>query len=138
MTSISSSQAYKTSFGSVRGGTQRYLAPEMASPDRFGTLGDLTRMTDVFAFGMTFYEVNAPLVAQVTNIHVFLKVLARKAPFYPRTDAQALVAIGRGDRPGKLAGVDDIVWAVIVACWRHQPSLRLTFTQILQKVRATI
>ena len=62
--------------GTDRGlwGTVRWMAPELFFPDKFGFTGELRKQlpskeTDVYAFGMTIFEVGArPFLLGILNL----------------------------------------------------------------------
>ena len=55
-------------------GTTRWMAPELLFPDKFGFTGELRKQlpskeTDVYAFGMTIFEVGArPFLLGILNL----------------------------------------------------------------------
>ncbi|KAF8145830.1 hypothetical protein K438DRAFT_1922282, partial [Mycena galopus ATCC 62051] len=107
--------AHSTS--NVRGGTMRYLAPELfkPSPRHFGS--------DVYAFASTCYEI---MTGKVTfhelrnDMTVMLAVLEGKHPSRPQswTSTPAL----------------DGLWDLLQTCWCSQPEERPSARQIVQQL----
>ncbi|KAF9777432.1 kinase-like domain-containing protein [Thelephora terrestris] len=107
------------------GGTSPYTAPEILYPQEFGLRDSkLSKEGDIFAFGMTMYEV-------VTGVK----------PFRGKRHPEMLFAVTEGKRPEKpknaeAIGFENGMWKLVDECWsqdrRQRPSardvrVRLTF-----------
>ncbi|KAG8893571.1 hypothetical protein FRB99_001872, partial [Tulasnella sp. 403] len=83
----------------------------------------ITPQGDVYAFGFTVYE-----------------VLNNKFPFGYGTIARAMFLAAQGERPHKKPVVSPHgdpytdVWAVAEACWRHEPSDRITAEEAMTRL----
>ncbi|KAL2918541.1 hypothetical protein HK105_201942 [Polyrhizophydium stewartii] len=89
----------------------RFVAPEI-----YKRKYKLDLPSDVFAFGMTAFE-----------------ILTGEAPFVElQTDKAVVDAIRQGKRPARPCGVPDAVWQVLEACWRDDPLERPTFAEIMR------
>ncbi|KAF8145827.1 hypothetical protein K438DRAFT_1871307 [Mycena galopus ATCC 62051] len=105
------------STSNVRGGTTRYLAPELfkPSPSHFGS--------DVYAFASTCYEI-------MTG-----KVTFHELP----NDGAVMFAILRGEHPSRpqpWSGTPalDGLWDLLQTCWYSQPEERPSARQIVQRL----
>jgi serine/threonine protein kinase len=107
------------------GGTLPYTAPEISLPQEFGLRDSkLSKEGDIFAFGMTMYEV-------VTGVK----------PFRGKRHPEMFFAVKEGQRPEKpknaeAIGFENGIWKLVDECWsqdrRQRPSardvrVRLTF-----------
>ncbi|KAJ7113514.1 kinase-like domain-containing protein [Mycena epipterygia] len=104
---------------SLRGGTGRYLAPELIQGDKahFGS--------DVYAFGCVCYE-----------------ILTGKVPFYELpNDMAVMFKVVEGRRPSRpTSGSDtvalDSLWELLEDCWKETPDKRPTAAQIVERLKS--
>ncbi|KDQ12659.1 hypothetical protein BOTBODRAFT_634144, partial [Botryobasidium botryosum FD-172 SS1] len=84
------------------------------SPEQM-TLGVTNKMTDIYSFGMTIYEIftNLPPFANTPDILLLPLIVDRKQR--PPRPADSLSA-GRG--------LNDSIWALVEECWTHDPDQR--------------
>ncbi|KAI9193056.1 kinase-like domain-containing protein, partial [Polychytrium aggregatum] len=112
-TSESAARARTSAF---EGGTQGYMAPEMLDGDE--PAGN-SKLTDVFAFAVTIYEV-------INNGKVW--ITKDNTPMQP---FQIGFQICSGKRPKRFDGIPDDIWDLIERCWAQSPSDRPSFAEIL-------
>ncbi|OCH85408.1 kinase-like protein, partial [Obba rivulosa] len=93
---------------SIVGSSLRWSAPEIMNPEAFALhTAAMTRQTDVFAFGVTTWE-----------------IFTGKTPFCETPlDATVILRISQGNRPGRPSpadshGLDDELWDMIDRCWQ--------------------
>ncbi|OCB88527.1 kinase-like protein [Sanghuangporus baumii] len=106
-------------------GTPRYQAYELLTD---GGFKGYTKEADVWAFGMTVYE-----------------LLARQRPYSHLSDSQVLLAIVRRELPQpppsftpsiwRDSGVNRTLWEVCQHCWIHDPSIRIDIATVLADLR---
>ncbi|KAL2918543.1 U1 snRNP protein [Polyrhizophydium stewartii] len=93
--------------------TVRWVAPEAYER---GYWPDLP--LDVFSFAMTALE-----------------ILTAKVPFVELArDDHVRAKIRSGERPARPGGIPDALWALIQACWSHDPQTRPTFGEIVERL----
>lgn len=96
-------------------GTPPYTAPELIYPERFGLdTSEVSREADIFAFGMTIYEV-------VTGVRPF-GVESKRV-------VELMFAVVEGKRPEKPANADSIgfgngIWDLVEKCWSEKREQR--------------
>jgi serine/threonine protein kinase len=101
-------------------GTAFYMAPELYSDD-----GNCGYEVDVFAWGVTIYEMFAggqSLALLFTDGQV------------PRTPEQAMWTIQKGIRYKYLAVIPSAWWTLIQQCWSHSPRERPTMAAIVDSL----
>ncbi|KAJ7152257.1 kinase-like domain-containing protein, partial [Mycena crocata] len=105
------------STASVRGGTERYQAPELLS----GTSSNHFK-SDVYAFACVCYE-----------------ILTSKAPFYEiqRDVTVSLKVLTEGLRPTRPATIHDSLWVLLQDCWAEKPADRPDVAQIIERLVST-
>ena len=83
LTIVSDSKNRSSSSSDVRGGTARWMSPELINPQRFGFESCRpTKRSDCYALGMVVYETisgHFPFYKH-GNLNVILKVLAGELP----------------------------------------------------------
>lgn len=105
----------------TRGGTHRWMSPELLFPDEFGLPDSRrTKYSDCYAFGMVIYE-----------------VLSGKTPFYHYEAFAAIAKVGKGGRPERPQGAEgkwftDILWNILERCWAHKREGRPMIEDVLQ------
>ncbi|KAI9202495.1 kinase-like domain-containing protein [Polychytrium aggregatum] len=102
----------------VPGGTMEYMAPEMLGVGKDEPTGS-SKKSDVYAFGITFYEVlhNGRIWTTSTGVS--------------QTQQQILSSLMQGRRPRRTDGIPDDIWALIDSCWQDDDALRPSFSSIL-------
>ncbi|KAI9193588.1 uncharacterized protein BJ171DRAFT_525134 [Polychytrium aggregatum] len=99
------------------GGTLIYMAPEMLDLEQ---PRGASFKTDVFAFGISLYEVlndGKDIWVDVDGRPLNLRTIERQ--------------ICNGRRPPRLGRIPEAIWALIEKCWHQDPTQRPTFTSIL-------
>ncbi|KAG6917270.1 hypothetical protein DXG01_003218 [Tephrocybe rancida] len=97
------------------GGTIRYMAPERLNP---GTRSARpTFASDVFAFGMTLYE-----------------IYTGRYPYWKLNNTRAMMKIVNGDHPSWDARILDDVWSLVITCWSFNTSDRPLIHEILGRL----
>jgi len=105
----------------IPGGTPRWMSPELFDPEKFDLKDSRqTEYSDCYALGMVVYE-----------------VLSGRIPFSRHHDLVVIVAIVKGERPGRPRGEEgmwftDGVWSAIERCWKADPGDRPTIKDVLQ------
>ncbi|KAJ7088697.1 kinase-like domain-containing protein [Mycena epipterygia] len=107
---------------SSRGGTARYLAPELfrgGSKIHFGS--------DVYAFACVGYE-----------------ILTGKVPFYELpNDMAVMFQVAAGKRPSQPSSCSgtaalDSLWELLQDCWKDDPELRPSAIQIVERLKSPL
>ena len=103
-------------------GTVSFMAPELPHSARFGLeKGVPSKEADIYALGMTMYQ-----------------VLTGQWPFYPKREAEVVLAVVSGERPPKPENAEEIgmteaVWDLMEKCWREDRTKRPDASQVLRK-----
>lgn len=114
-----------TSIGLKGAGTAPWQSPEvlMGSSKSY--------KSDIYAFGMTIYEVKGSIYLQCCSTLTGSQVLADKRPFAEYGVGPMVVAVVvRNERPRRIlpSGAHgetyDWLWAVAEQCWHTQPQIR--------------
>lgn len=107
---------------SAKGGTTRWMSPELLDPGQLGLKNSQpTRESDRYALGMVIYE-----------------VLSGQVPFAPCNVgfivSRKIVEGERPERPSGLCGMwfTDDLWALLEWCWSAQPQNRPTTEVVLE------
>ena len=111
-----------TSNSHARGGTVRWMSPELFDPE---IQSCQTKYSDCYAFGMVIYE-----------------VLSERVPFYKYPDLVVYGAVFRGNRPEKPGGIEGMwftggVWKLLERCWLAEPQNRPSIEDVLQHLEET-
>lgn len=108
------------SSSSAKGGTTRWMSPELLDPDQFGIKDSRpTKESDSYALGM-----------------VILEVLSGQAPFKPFRDVIVMRMVIEGKRPGKPVGPEgawftDDLWEMLNLCWESHRENRPSVATVL-------
>ena len=109
------------SSSSAKGGTTRWMSPELLDPDQFGFKDSRpTKESDCYALGMVIYE-----------------VLSGQAPFTPFKDFIVMRKVIEGERPVRPEGSEGIwftddLWETLNRCWATQPENRPSIEAVLE------
>ena len=120
---IISDTTIATSSSCVKGGTMRWMSPELLNPDQFGFKDSRpTKESDCYALGM-----------------VVLEVLSGRPPFASDKDVIVLRKILDGERPGRPGGSEgawftDRLWRMLDLCWATRPKSRPTVEAVLERL----
>ncbi|CAL1693920.1 unnamed protein product [Somion occarium] len=113
------------SFHSLRGGSERWMAPELLDPEAMNLISTRpTLASDVYSFGI-----------------VCVEIYTCEKPFHAHTnDNHVRKIVGAGGRPEKpsdplKAIMDDDLFDLVCSCWQHQPSDRPPISTVLQQLR---
>ncbi|KAJ7663064.1 kinase-like domain-containing protein [Mycena polygramma] len=101
-----------------RGGTLRWMAPELLNPGDFGLQFNRTIATDIYAFGCTCLE-----------------LYTGRPPFHGLSDGAVIHQVIAGERPAQPTGdraMSDVLWEHINQYWTQDPAARPP-TEILVK-----
>jgi len=117
------------------GGTFCWMSPELLDSSRFGSNGHPTRESDCYALGMVIYEVSW-LPSSRWSLINSSQVLTGLRPFYHLHAYTPVLAIVRGERPGKpldagSLGFSNALWELVQSCWRELSSARPTTRLLL-------
>ena len=99
-----------------------FAAPEILHPASFGLeKGVPSKEADIYALGMTMYQ-----------------VLTGQWPFYPKREAEVVLAVVSGKRPPKPENAEEIgmteaVWELMSECWREDRAKRPEILQVLRR-----
>ncbi|KAF9646799.1 kinase-like protein [Thelephora ganbajun] len=121
LTIVSDSSNPMTSSSSVKGGTIRWMSPELLDPGRFGFEHDRpTKGSDCYALGM-----------------VILEVLSGKTPFTPLKDLIVMQKVIEGERPARPEGAEgewftDDLWQMLNLCWATRLESRPNIGAVLE------
>lgn len=106
---------------SAKGGTTRWMSPELLDPDQFGIKDSRpTKESDSYALGM-----------------VILEVLSGRAPFKPLRDVIVMRIVLEGKRPERPDGPEgerftDDLWRMLTLCWESDRGVRPKIEAILE------
>jgi len=98
------------------------MAPELLHSARFGLeKGVPSKEADIYALGMTVYQ-----------------VLTGQWPFYPKREAEVVLAVISGKRPPKPEnaeeiGMTEVVWELMEDCWREDRTERPDILRVLKR-----
>ena len=103
-------------------GMASFMAPELLLPANFGLDKGLpSKEADVYALGMTVYQ-----------------VLTGRWPFFPRREAEVILAVISGERPPKPEnaeeiGITEVLWELLKECWKENKADRPTGADVLKR-----
>ncbi|KAF9789488.1 kinase-like domain-containing protein [Thelephora terrestris] len=122
LVTIVSDPANPTTFSSsVKGGTTRWMSPELLDPDKFGIENSRpTKESDSYALGM-----------------VILEVLSGRSPFNQLSDVFVMWVVLEGKQPERPTGPEgawfmDDLWQMLTLCWKSQRESRPSIAAILE------
>lgn len=99
----------------TRGGTVRWMSPELIHPEEFGSKKSLpTKPSDCYALGMAVYE-----------------TISGNLPFYGYTDSQVALKVAAGERPPRGVMFTETLWDMLKSCWASQPDDRPSTEEVL-------
>ncbi|THH29478.1 hypothetical protein EUX98_g4707 [Antrodiella citrinella] len=112
------------SYGSMRGGNPRWMAPELIDPVQFFLVSDRpTNASDVFSFACCCVE-----------------LFSGKIPYDGCGEGQVMKRVPEGlrpERPTAFVGEDlmsDDLWNVLTRCWTDQPANRPSAQEVVQLI----
>ena len=117
LTVVSDPTNTTASSSSARGGTTRWMSPELLDPDQFGLKDSKpTKESDCYALGMVIYE-----------------VLSGQAPFAPFKDFIVMKKVIDGERPEIPEGAERAwftsdLWQMLELSWETQTTTRPSIT----------
>jgi len=121
LTIISDPTNFTASSSHVKGGTTRWMSPEILNPDLFGFKDSRpTNESDCYALGM-----------------VILEVLSGQPPFTLDKDFIVMRKVTDGERPGRPEGPEggwftDDLWRMLELCWATRPDSRPSIEAVLE------
>ena len=122
LTIISDPSNPTASSSSVKGGTTRWMSPELLDPDRFGSgNGRPTVESDCYALGMVIYE-----------------VLSGQVPFASDREPVVTRKVTEGERPRRPPQEEepmwftDDIWEILKLCWATKPEMRPSIESVLE------
>ncbi|KLO11426.1 kinase-like protein [Schizopora paradoxa] len=116
---ISVGSSSTTSSAGYAGGTPRWQAPELFLDDECGGSRRHTRMSDIYSFGMTAWELFAEEVpfSHLSELEYFKEVIYKSTggePIWLRTTEDA-----------EMWGLLPEVWELMKKCWTREPYMRV-------------
>jgi serine/threonine protein kinase len=104
----------------LKGGTVRYMGPEMIDPQKFGSKenGGRTISSDCYALGMVIYE-----------------TISGNMPFYEHSDLIVTMKVVKGKHPTRGSGVPRRLWSMLERCWASPPDNRPEVRDVLKCLR---
>ena len=116
LTIISDPANLLSSSSNVRGGTVRWMSPELIAPDQFGLKKSRPTMSsDCYALGMVIYE-----------------TITGRLPFHRDTDYVISLKVVRGERPLRRLKFTNFLWGMLELCWESQPGGRPSAEDVLR------
>lgn len=121
LTIVSDPTNFTASSSHVKGGTTRWMSPEILHPDLFGFENSQpTNESDCYALGM-----------------VILEVLSGRPPFAPDKDFIVMRKVIDGEHPGRPEGPEgapftDDLWGILELCWATRPESRPSIETVLE------
>ncbi|KAG6917751.1 hypothetical protein DXG01_001289 [Tephrocybe rancida] len=117
------------SYAAREGGTVRWQAPELLDPG--GNVGN-TQASDVYAWASLCYEIFTgclPFFAIKRDVTIMAKILQGGRPTRPTALQKCRTTNG--------VNIKDAIWALMEACWHHEPRQRPTISQAISSLVAT-
>ncbi|THH32597.1 hypothetical protein EUX98_g1594 [Antrodiella citrinella] len=125
-------------FGSVRGGNIRWLAPEVMDPTQYKSESVRpTYAADIYSFAclcVELYTANAPFMEHTSDFAVLGLVLDGSRPRKP----QFVFPVPDGDNESHnepesqvFKEIGDGLWSILERCWSHVPSERPSVGEVL-------
>ncbi|PAV22495.1 WD40 domain containing protein [Pyrrhoderma noxium] len=121
---LNSSITLRTTTSAFVRGTQRFMAPELLQGD-----GQHTMATDIWALGMTYYE-----------------IISKKIPFFQhKRDGQVIFSVANKKEVPEfpsslidLGGLVDCIWNVLLLCWTYDDEDRLETHEVVEALETCI
>lgn len=108
------------SISDAKGGTQRWMSPELLDPRTFGLEKfKPTERSDCYALGMVIYE-----------------TIGGVKPFYKDTGVQVSLKVVQGEHPDRMGTFPDRLWEMTKRCWAYQPADRPDIKEVLECLKA--
>ena len=120
LTIISDGTNFTGSSSHAKGGTTRWMSPEILNPDLFGFKDSRpTKESDCYALGM-----------------VVLEVLSGRSPFASDQEFIVMRKVMNNERPGRPEGPEgvwftDELWGMLELCWTIPPENRPSIDAVL-------
>lgn len=119
-------------------GTVEFKSPERFNPQKFGVKYPLvTREADIYAFGMTSFQVlkQQPLIS--TIYFSCIQVLTGETPFSSLPEAEVIESVVDGLRPPKpedalAIGFSNSLWDFVQLCWDSDRTQRPTAAEVVK------
>ena len=120
LTIISDSMNIISSSSNNRGGTIRWMSPELIAPERFRIEKSRpTESSDCYALGMVIYE-----------------TISGKLPFHKHADLAVSLRVVKGKRPRREAMFTNNLWKILEECWASDPNGRPSVGDVLRRLKA--
>ena len=117
---IMSDNANGISSSDAKGGTHRWMSPELHDPKKFGfEKFKLTERSDCYALGMVIYE-----------------IIGGVKPFHKDQDAQVFLRVSRGEHPERMGEFPEPLWKMTKRCWTSKPADRPDIKEVLECLKA--
>ncbi|KAG6808330.1 hypothetical protein H0H92_004466 [Tricholoma furcatifolium] len=110
---------------SSKGGSVRWLAPELFDPFAHEELYHVTKATDIYAFASVVYEVFAgqlPFGHLSSEPAIMKKILSGERPKQPQKSSPSW----------NIWGLTDTIWTLLESCWKANPMQRPTVDLVIQ------
>ncbi|KAG6807495.1 hypothetical protein H0H92_007276 [Tricholoma furcatifolium] len=110
---------------SSKGGSVRWLAPELFNPFTHEELYHITKATDIYAFASVVYEVFAgqlPFGHLSSEPAIMKKILSGERPKQPQKSSPSW----------NIWGLTDTIWTLLESCWKANPMQRPTVDLVIQ------
>lgn len=116
--------------GSAGSNVSRWCSPEIL---RAGS-SELTKASDVYAFGMLAYEVGFSFRMVPPSYSICFQIFSGRVPFHDRQDVAAVITvITTNERPPRPAHqqLSDQLWEMIERCWQKDPLQRPAIREVV-------
>lgn len=105
-----------SSSSNARGGTVRWMSPELIYPEEFGFKKSLpTKSSDCYALAMVIYE-----------------VIGGNLPFHGYSDSQVALKVVAGEHPPQGVAFTHTMWETLELCWTSRPNDRPSIEYVLR------
>lgn len=104
-----------SSSSNTRGGTVRWMSPELIAPEQFGFKKSCPTMSsDCYALGMVIYE-----------------TIGGRMPFHEHVDLTVFMKVMAGEHPTRGVGFTENLWKMMESCWGFRPNARPSVEDVL-------